>query len=272
MAGESLVGLTEPTNAVMPALAQDILTAFCYAVFVRCLVIAARKIATEKDDSFLILCLAGAMSCLLDPFVCFFTKAIHAPVGQYTMFRAFGKPAPFFLAPMYGFYLAGPAFFFNRAFKKTPAAGLFWKVFSILAIAVCVFELLPLRLGLWIYYGFQPFVFMKFPLYICFMNTTLVMAFAAVGLICLDLFSGVKRYLFLVLAPMSGYAVYGGVAWPVALALLGDVGYAGARVGAIASALLSLVACYFILQVMLLVVERLKQSERAMSHAQRSAA
>ncbi|MBT8340001.1 MAG: hypothetical protein HKP58_10415, partial [Desulfatitalea sp.] len=125
MVQESVAMLEEPVHAVMPALPQDILTVFCYLVYLGCLVVAIRNIVTQKDDSFLILCLAGATGFALDPFVCFFTKALHAPVGQYTLLRAFSKPEPYFLLPMYGFYLACPAFFFNRAFKKNPTPALF---------------------------------------------------------------------------------------------------------------------------------------------------
>lgn len=216
-----------PLSAVMPALAQDLVT-YTTAALVAALYGYAlwRAFSTRRDDRWLILLLAATLTVLMEPFACFMVKAHHPAVGAYVLLRGFDVTVPWQLLFFYILYFAPTAAFLIHRSRQGVSTGGYWLDF--LGIYALLFgaEAIAIHFGVWFFFDYNPFTVLGLPLWVALTNVAAVYAWAVTAAWCLDHLQGAARWLTVLAAPFTAIAVYGPISLPAAIALYADgVGY-----------------------------------------------
>lgn len=230
-----------PLDAVMPALPQDVVTIgtglavaalYAYALW--------RAGSARRDDRWLILLLAATLTVLMEPFACFMVKAHHPAVGAYVLLRGLDVTVPLQLLFFYILYFAPTAaFLIHRARQGIPATR-YW--LDLLMIYALLFggEAVAIRVGVWFFFGHNPFVVLGLPLWVALTNIAAVYAWTVAAAYCLDRLQGAQRYWAVLAAPFAAIAVYAPISLPTAVQLYANAGYGRTVPAAVASLLLGL--------------------------------
>lgn len=231
-----------PQDAVMPALAQDVVTGVTGVLVLALYALALwRALSARRDPRWLILLVAASVTVFMEPFACFMVKAHHPAVGAWVLLRGLGVTVPLQLLFFYILYFAPTgAWLIHRSRQAVPAK-VYWRDF--LAIFALLFggEALAIHFGVWFFFDYNPFVVLGLPLWVALTNIAAVYAWAVVAGACLDRLQGAARWLAVLAAPFAAIAVYAPVSLPAAIALFDDgVGYAGTAPAAALSALIGL--------------------------------
>lgn len=241
--GEEYLGIeARPLLAVMPAAAQDAMTALT-ALFVVKLLIGALWTAcsSRRNDGPLILLVAAAATVYLEPFACFMVKAHHPAVGAYVLFGALGVTVPVQLLFFYILYFAPAASFLIHRGRRNVSGPRYWM--DVLVILALLFggEALAIHFGVWFFFDYNPLVLLGLPLWVALTNVATVYAWSAAALYCLERLHGAGRWLAILIAPLVAVAVYGAISLPAAMTLYEEgADYARTGPAAIASALIAL--------------------------------
>ena len=125
-----------------------------------CLIIGWRMSVKYKTPLPFLFPIAGACDVVLEPVICFLGHAVHAQIGQITLFETNTRPIPVHVALLYGVYY-GPVwlFLFHRFMTTGLSNAFLWKTFVVLFVFAQLFEIAPVNYGLWYHYGYQPFRF-----------------------------------------------------------------------------------------------------------------
>lgn len=242
MATEYLGIEARPLDAVMPALAQDIVTgvtaalvAVLYAVALWC------ACSSKRDDRGLILLVAASITILMEPFACFMVKAHHPAVGAYVLLSGLDVTVPWQLLFFYILYFAPTgAFLMWRASKGVSAAG-YWGDFLGIFLVLWGAEALSIHFGVWFFFDYNPFVVAGLPLWVALTNISAVYAWACASSYCLNHLKGASRWFAVLAAPFAAIAAYGPVSLPAAVALYRDgAGYDQTMPAAVLSVLVGL--------------------------------
>jgi hypothetical protein len=241
--GMSYIGVAaDPVDLVMPAFGQDLFLALTGVAFAVCLVKALMLLKAKRDDTFLILLLAGMACIALEAFATTLIKCTHPPIGSYAVYSAFGKVIPLHLMLAYGAFFGGSSYLLLARMRQNPSPSLFWKAYVIIALLNVAIEITAVRLGVWVYNDTQPFVVADYPLYTSFLNATLAVSFAAVSFFWLSNVRGARRWLLVILAPLAAIGIYTAEALPIAAALFGSTTVPQAILGGLAT----IAVCLFI--------------------------
>jgi hypothetical protein len=122
-----------------------------------CLIFAARMGAKYKTLVPVLFFVAGFCNIVLEPFVDRLGHCIFAIQGQLTLFETNGHPIPLFAAVIYSFYFGAIwLILYPRYLKKSLTSSFIWKLYLANCLFAFVLEILPVKYGLWVYYGHQP--------------------------------------------------------------------------------------------------------------------
>lgn len=237
---------TRPLDAVMPALAQDVVTGLT-ATLVALLFLYAlwRALSAERSDRWLILLVAASLTVLMEPFACFMVKAHHPAVGAYVLFKGLGVTVPWQLLFFYILYFAPTAAFLMWRASKGVSAIRYWLDFLGIFLLLWGGEALAIRFGVWFFFDYNPFVVAGLPLWVALTNIAAVYAWAVAMSYCLDHLQGPSRWAAVLVGPFTAIAVYAPVSLPAAIALFPDgVGYEQTTPAAAFSALIALGTIY----------------------------
>jgi hypothetical protein len=231
-----------PLAAVMPALAQDVLTGvtgvlvaalFAYALW--------RALSFRRDDRWLILLLAATLTVVMEPLACFMVKAHHPAVGAYVLLRGFDVTVPWQLLFFYILYFAPTAAFLIYRAKQGVSATRYWLDFFGIFVLLFGGEALAIHFGVWFFFDYNPFVLMGLPLWVALTNIAAVYAWTVAASYCLDRLRGPARYWAVLAAPFAAVATYAPTSLPAAIALYTDgAGYGQTAPAAALSGLIAL--------------------------------
>ncbi|MDD5175070.1 MAG: hypothetical protein PHQ05_01425 [Sterolibacterium sp.] len=228
-----------PTHMVMPtefAMNLTIVHGICAAI---ALIYGLRLALINRELIPLLVILGGGVAVLAEPMVDVFGMCYWTENGQWTLFESFGRKIP--VIGLFGYiaFFGGATLQFLQQFRNGASYWHVWKLFLIWAVIEGISEPYPISMGVWSYYGAQPFSLFSFPYWWPPVNT--VGAYTAAFLIykLLPYLTGVRQ-LLIVLAVMTGDIMgNAAVAWPVWSALNSKAGYAAT----IPAAILTLVLC-----------------------------
>lgn len=242
MGGQYLGIEARPLDAVMPALAQDIVTGVT-ATLVAMLYLYAfwQAFSTKRNDRWLIMLVAASLTILMEPFACFMVKAHHPAVGAYVLLTGLDVTVPWQLLFFYILYFAPTAAFLIWRASKGVSATRYWLDFVGIFLLLWGAEALAIHFGVWFFFDYNPFEVAGLPLWVALTNISAVYAWAVAASYCLDHLKGAARWFTVMAAPFAAIAAYGPVSLPAAVVLYRDgAGYDQTQPAAAISVLVGL--------------------------------
>jgi hypothetical protein len=171
----------------------------------------ALYLAVTRRTAFPLLICAGAfLTVLLEAPADVLGNAVHSQLGQRNAFTVKGAPVPWGVVLTYGFYAATlPVVLFDRIKGQTLTPRFWWNIYAASLLAVCAVEQIPVHLGLWHYYGYQPFKIWEMPVSMVFANAACVLVPALLVYKLYPILTGWRQLLVVGLVPagtMAGWA------------------------------------------------------------------
>jgi len=208
-----------PTDMVMPRLPQLI---FLVANTVVCAIAFAyaerHRRRTGSTVGFLLL-LAGAATVINEPVVDILGLCWFAKQGSIGLFTAWGVTIPAFMLPVYCWYVGGQSLFAYTAMQAGMTASRLYRLYGIFALVNVALELPGLNMGIYAYYGKQPFEVLGFPLWWPICNALMPIVMAALAHLLFPSLRGISRLLAILLGPMAAGLTNGAIGIPVWVAL-----------------------------------------------------
>jgi hypothetical protein len=212
--------------------------------------LALRSWMRTGSPLFLLCLIGGALGLLTEPFCDVLGQIYFREQGHpVILFTILGRGQHLWGAFAYAILIGLEGYAFSRLFVSRPARTRFWKLIAALITVNLAIEIPATRLGLYDYYGSQPFNLTGFPLYWAFTNLGGILA-GAILAGCRDWFRGLRLLAvpFLMVSCFIGWELFTG--WPVFAALNTDAGFpltypAGVVSIGLALAALSLLARVF---------------------------
>jgi hypothetical protein len=181
-----------------------------------------------------LLLLAGAATVINEPVVDVLGLCWFAKQGSIGLFTAWGVTIPAFMLPVYCWYVGGQALFVFGAMQAGITAGRLYRLYGIFALVNVALELPGLNMGIYAYYGNQPFEVLGFPLWWPICNALMPIVMAALVHVLLPYLRGMSLLLVILLGPMAAGMTNGAIGIPVWVALNSSapawVGYCAALV------------------------------------------
>ena len=234
-----------PVLSVMPEMAQNIVTGVTGVLVLALFVYALwQAFSPRRNDRWLILLLAACLTIFMEPFACFMVKAHHPAVGSYTLLRGLDVTVPVQLLFFYILYFAPTAAFLIHRSQQRVSARRYWLDFAAIYALLFGGEALAIYLGVWFFFGQNPFVVLGLPLWVALTNIAAVYAWSVAAAYCLDRCTGAHRYWAIVAAPFAAIAVYAPVSMPTAIELYANEPLAQTTIAAAISVLLGLMVVW----------------------------
>lgn len=208
-----------PTGGAMDYNLQVIFTTSLWVICAVFFVMALRSLRKTGSPLPLLILIGGGLCMFIEPIVdvmglCWFWRD-----GQFVLFEAFGRPIPTWMLPTYIFYVGGQALYtWQRLEKGETMAGVF-KLYAIYAVINVLLEEPPLHMGLYAYYGAQPFKAVLLPLWWAIPNAAMPIVLGALIYRLRPALTGWKMLLVVPMMPMGDALTNAAVGWPVWTAL-----------------------------------------------------
>ncbi len=212
---------TAPVEMAMPQQAQLWMNGISWALVAIMLVLALiywRRAGTPIGIFFLA---GGALTTLNEPIVDVLGKCWFPAIGAWVLIKAWNFTIPLHMLPIYAWYVGGQAFVAYRVFKNgISSRGVFglYLLFAIINIALEV-PGLNMPQPMYSYFGEQPFVIAKFPLWWTFVNALMPLTIAGLVYRLGDILNGWRMLLIIPLCWMTAAATNGAIAAPVWVAI-----------------------------------------------------
>lgn len=235
---------TAPYDAVMPAEAQLWATLVFGAVAAGFWLYALYLSAKTKDITPVLIMFGGTLCVFAEPIVDVLGSCWFPVQGQWTWIETFGRKIPVMVGFAYIVYYGGITLLTVRQFEQGRTVKQIWHWYLLSILIETAFEPIPIQLGLWMYYGNQPFEVFGFPLWWPPVNAA--GAFAAAFLVykVKPMFKGLSMLVIIPLVPSGDLLGNAATAWPVWNAIHTTQGYGVTT----AAGLLTLVLCAVFVQ------------------------
>jgi hypothetical protein len=157
------------------------------------------------------------------------------PSDSWTAFTAWGRPLPVWLCLAYFFYFGiGTSVIWNTL-RKGLTRPQIWVLFCAVMLGDLTFETVLLTMNPYVYYGYQPLLLGKFPLWWMAVNAAIPLVLAAVIYQFDSYFRGWRTLAVIPLALTTSAAVNAAVGWPSWLVINTDLGGLLTQVGGLAT-------------------------------------
>ncbi len=239
--------MSAPVNMVMPAAAQLWMNCLSWGLVAVMLVLAISYWRTKGSPIGIFFLAGGALTCLNEPIVDVLGKCWFPAIGSWVLFTAWGVSIPVHMVPVYAWYVGGQALIAYRIYEKGISARGVFLLYAAFAIVNIVLEVPGLNTPqpMYSYFGNQPLVIAKFPLWWTFVNALMPMMMAGIVFSLRAVLQGWRLLLVVPLAWMTAAATNGAVAAPVWVALnLQSSSMVLTTVAAFVSLGMGLMVCY----------------------------
>jgi hypothetical protein len=234
-----------PVDMVMPPINTVVAIAnFVVLAFVT--VFAAREARRTRSWIPLLILVGAALASLQEP-IYDIVGAVWYPDHDTVAFnRAFNVSVPLWLIPGYAWYIGGLGNVMYRKMRPGVAHRPLWQYYFLFWLANFALEMPGLNLGIYRYYGDQPFRVLGFPLWMAVTNGLMPLMLGALFNALRDVLVGPAALLTIVLVPMVVGATQIAAGWPTWLALNSGGGHGATLVGALLSLGLALSVIYLL--------------------------
>jgi hypothetical protein len=237
---------TVPVDALMPQTANLVVALLNYTVLLVVAVLMVR--ASRRTGSLLpLFCLlGGAVSFLMEPIYDIVGSVWYPADSQLTLFRAFNVAIPAWLLPAYAWYIGGQGYLMFRKFESGINASQLWRFYLLFWLSNLALEVPGLTLGIYVYYGPQPFKLFGFPLWMAMTNSLMPIVLGATYHSFGDILKGRSVWLAVPMVPMAIGFCQIAAGWPTWLALNSGKGLLVTDAAATVSLLLSMTVVYLV--------------------------
>ncbi len=207
-----------PTDMTMPWGAQALFTIGQFIPFIVFTIIAFRLWRREGTLIPILCMIGGGFAMFMEPVVDVLGLVWFPREGQWRLFEVFGRPIPLFIV-VYFWYVGGQAFLSWRKFERGVTAHDIWRMYGIYMVINVILETPGLLMGVYTYYGKQPFNFWGLPLWWPFINAGMPIVAAAIIYRLRPYLQGWRILGVIPLIPMADGLVNGAAGWPTWVAL-----------------------------------------------------
>jgi hypothetical protein len=195
-----------PFDAVMPATAQTATLWIAVTVLALCGLIAIWQSVKKRSMLPVLYLVGGFVAILLEPLVTHFGHAIHPPVGQISLFTTADRAIPWHIALIYAFYFGGVFMFMNDRIRRGAFTQAYvWKSYFFVCGLAYLIEIVPVHIGLWVYYPPQALWVWKggMPLFWTFVNAACIFMPLTLIKLAYPLLHGARQILVVPLIAMG---------------------------------------------------------------------
>jgi hypothetical protein len=208
-------GSRPPTDMVMPQGPQNLFSIFVHIPFFVFLFIAGRAILRDSDAKPLLFLLGGLISIVFEPIADVLGFCYFPSDGQWVGLAVFDRDIPFFMYAVYSWFVGGQAYLFYTNFQegRITKSGL-WSLYGTLILVNAALELPGLLMGVYTYYGYQPFQVLGFPLWWPALNPVMPITAGFLAHSLQPHLSGLGHVVFILLVPIPlAVAIAPGQLW-----------------------------------------------------------
>jgi hypothetical protein len=207
-----------PINLSAPSTGSWFFTILCVAIFSAALVWALAR-ASRGDWLGLVALAGGLVANLIEAELDNLGLLWFARDNHLILFHSFGRYMPLYVTLGYGFYFGAITYFTVDALRRGRGSPYLWGIYAFGWVFDCALETTGSGVGLYKYYGPQPFNAWSIPLWWMFVNPALPLAAGGLFHVMGERLRGARSLLVVPLLPMCYGATYGAVAWPIFVAL-----------------------------------------------------
>ena len=203
----------------MPGTAQDVLLVTMSLAAVAAVAFSVRECRRRSDLIPAFVLLGAAIAIAYEPLGDFLVLAfypVHHSIGWVSML---GHKVPLFIEILYLWYFVPFVLLFMRLAERGFTARRWWTLWGGTYLFCSAFEVLGLHLKTWLYYGPQPMVVLKLPIWVPFTYVSFLFAIGA-GVYCIT--RGLERrhhWLVVPAVPILLAASHAAASFPGASAL-----------------------------------------------------
>jgi hypothetical protein len=210
-----------PVDMVMPQTMQLWMNILNWGLVVIVLIFALNYWRKHGSSIGLWFLLGGALTTLNEPIVDVMGKCWFPAIDSQVLLKAWGVSVPAYMIPVYTWYVGGQAFLSYSIFKKGITQRGVFRLYAVYAVVNMFLEMPGLNgaTPMYSYFGNQPLVLFRFPLWWIFCNALMPMMIAALAFRCEPLLQGARRILLVPLAWMAAAATNALIAAPIWVAL-----------------------------------------------------
>ena len=172
-----------------------------------------------KSPTFLFLLLGGGLAVIFEPFNDILGGCWHPINGQTPVFELMGRPMPMWVILIYFVVYGVQGAVMYRILREPVKARIMWLAFAFPIIAQIAMETSMMRLDLYYYYGNQPLLFHKFPLYWAVGNAIVFYMAAVITILFQPCLRGWRMLMIPLITPLADAAFAPLVVFPSAMAL-----------------------------------------------------
>jgi len=208
-----------PFDMTMPRTPQTIFLAANFLVALIALALAERYRRKSGSPYGYLFLLGGALAVFNEPVVDILGLCWFPSIGTLGLLKAWGVTIPLYLLPVYCWYVGGQAFYaFTRFEARITVRGVF-KLYGTFALINVLLEVPGLNIGVYTYYGNQPFELFGFPLWWTIGNALMPIVMAAAVFLLRPYLTGWRRLVVIPLGPVAAGLTNGAIFLPIFLGL-----------------------------------------------------
>lgn len=176
---------------------------------------AVHRLVVRKDPLMLICMAAGLIASFIEPVLDVVSLVWYPSDSLFITIETFGRHIPLYVVLGYSLYFGGFTYLIYEALLKGAGAKLLWWVYVGDIISDIVFETPGLLMGVYTYYGNQPFNYWGMPLWYPFLNSGQPVLMAVIMYAMRDQLKGWGMLWAIPMVGMTYGAMNGAVGWPV---------------------------------------------------------
>jgi hypothetical protein len=234
-----------PVDMVMPSI-NSVVALANFGVLAVVAVLVAREARRTQSWVPLLILLGAALASLQEPIYDIVGAVWYPEHGTVAFNRAFNVSIPLWLIPGYAWYIGGLGNFMYRKMQRGALHRPLWQYYLLFWLANFALEMPGLNLGIYRYYGEQPFRVLGFPLWMAVTNALMPLLIGSLFNRLRGILVGPAALLAVVLVPMVVGAAQIAAGWPTWLALNSGQGLLVTGAGAVASLGLALSVIYLL--------------------------
>jgi hypothetical protein len=206
-----------PVHLSAPSGGSWAFTALCAAIFAGALLWSLLR--AGRGDWLAFACLLGGLvACLIEAMLDQLGLLWYATNNHAILFHSFGVSMPLYVVLGYGFYFGSIGYFTLDALRQGKGSRFLWGIYVFGVLLDWALETTGGEIGLYRYYGPQPYRVLTEPLWWLLVNPALPIAAGGLFHLMRGRLRGWRALAILALLPMCYGATYGAIAWPIFVA------------------------------------------------------
>jgi hypothetical protein len=213
-----------PVHLSAPSTGSWFFTGLCIAIFAGALVWSLARAA--RGDWLALACLLGGLVAnLIEAMLDHLGLLWFASNNHLILFHEFGGAMPLYVVLGYGFYFGAISYFTLYSLRRSVGSRFLWGIYLFAVVFDWALETTGGEIGIYRYYGPQPFRVLTEPLWWVFINPALPIAAGGLFHVMRDRLRGWRALSIVALLPMVYGATYGATAWPIFIAFHSTVAH-----------------------------------------------